>query len=83
MLFVVPKAMQVDIIKQTHEKGHFGVRKIEQLLKREFWFSNMHEKIDKVIKNVSLVFSLSRSMESKKDFCEVFQNMLYRWRLIT
>jgi len=28
LLFVVPKAMQVDVIKQIHEKGHFGVRKV-------------------------------------------------------
>lgn len=29
MLFVVPKAMQVEVIKQMHEQGHFGVRKVE------------------------------------------------------
>ncbi|KAG5319684.1 TF26 protein, partial [Pseudoatta argentina] len=51
LLLVIPKSMQVDIIKQTHERGHFGVRKTEQLLKREFWFSEMRKKIDKVIKN--------------------------------
>lgn len=51
MLFVVPKTMQVDVIKQAHDQGHFGVRKVQKPLKREFWFSGMNEKIDKVIKN--------------------------------
>jgi len=29
VLFVVLKAMQLDIIKQIHEKGHFGIKKID------------------------------------------------------
>lgn len=36
LLLVVLKAMQREIIKQTHDKGHFSIRKVEQLLRREF-----------------------------------------------
>lgn len=51
LLLVVPKAMQREIVKQTHDRGHFSVKKVEQLLKKEFWFTHMREKIEKVIRN--------------------------------
>lgn len=51
VLIVVPKAMQREIIKQAHDKGHFAVRKVEQLLKKEFWFDHVREKTEKVIRN--------------------------------
>lgn len=50
-LMVIPKTMQYDVIKQAHEQGHFGWKKIEFALKREFWFPNMRQKIQKVIGN--------------------------------
>lgn len=34
LLLVVPKAMQREIIKKTHDKGHFSIRKVQQLLKK-------------------------------------------------
>jgi Integrase core domain. len=51
LLLVVPKAMQRDIIKQVHDQGHFATRKVEQILKREYWFSHMREKIERVVRN--------------------------------
>ena len=48
---VVPKLMQTSIIRQVHERGHFGTTKTEQLLKSDYWFKNMHSKIEKVIQN--------------------------------
>jgi len=51
LLLVVPKIMQYDIIKQTHDKGHFSVGKMERILKREFWFSYMREKIERIVRN--------------------------------
>lgn len=51
LLLVVPRTMQHEIIKLTHDKGHFAVRKVEQLLKKEFWFARMREKIEKVVRN--------------------------------
>lgn len=43
--------MQREIIKQTHEKGHFAINKVEQMLKKEFWFIHMRKRIEKVIRN--------------------------------
>ena len=34
---VVPKSMASQIIRSTHERGHFSVAKTEELLKRDFW----------------------------------------------
>lgn len=34
LLFVVPKAMQREIITKTHDKGHFAVNKVERILKK-------------------------------------------------
>lgn len=48
-LLVVPHCMQKEVIKQEHEKGHFGCRKMEYALRQELWFSGMRTKIQKVI----------------------------------
>jgi len=48
LLLVVPKAMQREIIKQIHDQDHFATRKVEQLLRKEFWFTCMREKVEKV-----------------------------------
>lgn len=42
--------MQHDIIRQAHEK-HFSTGKMERMLRKDFWFGHMRERIEKVIKN--------------------------------
>ena len=46
---VVPKGLQAEIIKDCHEQGHFGVRKTQELLEREFWMPKMKPKIQSVL----------------------------------
>lgn len=48
---VLPKNMQFQIVRQIHEIGHFSVRKVETILKRDYWFPNMRVIIEKVIRN--------------------------------
>lgn len=48
---VVPKLMQIPIICQVHERGHFGCAKMEQLLKADYWINNRHSKVEKVVQN--------------------------------
>lgn len=72
LLIVVPKAMQREIIKRAHDKGYFAVKKVEQLLKKEFWFDHMREKIEKVIRNcVSCILSERKS--GKQEGCITYQ----------
>jgi len=48
---VVPTLMQIPIIRQVHERGHFACAKTEQLLKADYWFKDMHSKVEKAIQN--------------------------------
>ncbi|KOC58990.1 Pro-Pol polyprotein [Habropoda laboriosa] len=43
--------MQAYVIRLVHEQGHFTVIKTEQLWKRNYWFSSMRPKIEKVIRS--------------------------------
>lgn len=50
-LVVVPKPMQVQVVRRAHERGHFGVTKTEILLRRDYWFKGMRQKVEKVIRS--------------------------------
>lgn len=50
-LLVIPKAMEFQIINAVHEKGHFGVKKVTDLIEREYYIPQVTQKIETVIKN--------------------------------
>lgn len=50
-LLVVPKKMQIELIRRYHEIGHYGVRKVAELINRDFWMAKIDEKIMTCIKN--------------------------------
>ena len=50
IFLVVPKSMRTQVIKRAHENGHFAAGKTEAVLKRDYWFQNMREKVDKVVR---------------------------------
>ena len=49
-LVVVPRPMQSQVGRRVHERGHFGVTKTEALLRREFWFKRVRQKLGKIIR---------------------------------
>lgn len=49
MLLVVPNSMLHEVIYQAHDRGHFGWKKTEHILKQDFWFPKMRERIQKFI----------------------------------
>lgn len=51
MYLVLPKTMQVQIVRQIHEVGHFATGKTEAMVKKDYWFPNMRAVVDKVIRN--------------------------------
>lgn len=48
-LLVVPKSMEVEIIRAAHDNGHFGVKKVEESLNQQFFITKTKEKIHQVI----------------------------------
>lgn len=51
ILMVVPRSMQLEIIRNAHERGHFGWKKTEYVISQEFWFPKMRKKIQNFIVN--------------------------------
>lgn len=49
MLVVVPKSMEVQIIRRAHDRGHFGINKTEAVVKKDFWFKGMRQKVEQVV----------------------------------
>ncbi|GFS37490.1 transposon Tf2-6 polyprotein [Trichonephila inaurata madagascariensis] len=50
-LIITPKAMEAELIKLIHENGHFSVAKTEEIVKQEFFISNLTNVVKKVIVN--------------------------------
>ncbi|CAK9801710.1 Transposon Ty3-I Gag-Pol polyprotein [Anthophora plagiata] len=50
-LVVVPRSMQFQVVRQVHERGHFGITKTEALLKRDYWFKGMRQKVERIVQN--------------------------------
>lgn len=48
---VVPQQMQYQIIRRMHEQGHFSAAKTEDLIKANYWISDLRPKIEKVVRN--------------------------------
>jgi len=77
ILLVVPKAMRTQIIKQTHDQGHFSVAKTEALLLRDYFISNAKSRIEKVIRNcVACILA-----EKKQGKQEGYLNMIEKGEL--
>ena len=50
-LLVVPTAMQTDIIKDAHQRGHFASAKTLAILKENYYIPKVKEKVDQCISN--------------------------------
>lgn len=48
---VVPKCLQSQIVRYVHGNGHFAVEKTEALIKRNYWFPNMRNVVEKSVRN--------------------------------
>lgn len=48
-LVVVPSCMYLEIIRNTHENGHIGVRKMKERIETEYYIPNLEEKLKKFI----------------------------------
>lgn len=67
-LLVIPKSLQYDFIRQAHEKGHFGWKKMEHILQQEYWFPKMRPKVQKFIQNCITCILAEKKQGKSKEF---------------
>lgn len=67
-LLVIPKSMEYEILKQAHDNGHFGLRKMEHSIRQEFWFPNLRNKIQTHIENCIKCILLERKQGKAEGF---------------
>lgn len=65
-LLVIPKTMQSEMIKRVHEKGHLSGRKVESILRQDYFIPELTKKIDKVIGNCVPCILVSRKAGKKE-----------------
>lgn len=78
-LLVAPKSMQMDIIKQAHQQGHFGCDKTERLLANEFRFPRMRDKVQKVIANCVKCILSEKKQGKADDLLHSIEKEPYHW----
>lgn len=74
-LIVVPMAIEEEIIKSTHDNGHFGVKKIEQKIRQQYYIASLREKLQKCVRTCVLCilaenkYARDFSIRSTKERC--------------
>lgn len=59
---VIPKNLEMEILKRVHEKGHFGKRKMLEILGRDYYIRNITKKIEEF-----LLTCIPRLLATKKE----------------
>lgn len=49
VVIVLPSSMHMDIIRRAHENGHFGVKKMAESIKDDFYIPKLKEKLERFI----------------------------------
>ncbi|KMQ88410.1 hypothetical protein RF55_12116 [Lasius niger] len=73
---VIPKSMQIQIIRRAHERGHFAVGKTEALVKKDYWIPKLRPKVETIVRNCIAFIWLSGSKGCKK-IIRVLRNNRY------
>ena len=48
-LMVVPNCLQMEIIRGTHENGHFGIKKMKESIETEYYIPRLEEKLKEFV----------------------------------
>ena len=67
-LLVIPRVMQQEIIRKFHEKGHFAVKRTEELIQRNYYIRDLTKKIEKVIANCIHCILVSKKAGKQEGF---------------
>lgn len=72
-LLVIPKKMQSEIIRSAHDNGQFAVKKVEELILREYYFDHMKDKISSHIKNCVQCILAERKRGKQEGFLHTIE----------
>ena len=67
-LLVVPESMQSEIIKNAHEKGHFGLKHTEKRLEDLYYIPKLKRKIEQIITNCVHCILINRKAGKQEGF---------------
>lgn len=65
-VLVVPKKLQNEVIRSIHERGHLDAKKVETIVKRQYFIENLAHRVPLVISNCIACILASRK-EGKKE----------------
>lgn len=67
---VVPKKLQNEVIRSAHERGHLDAKKVEVIVKRQYFIENLIHKIPAVIANCIPCILATRKAGKKDGFLQ-------------
>ena len=59
--------MRIQVVRRAHKRGHFGITITEALLKRDYWFKGMREKVERVVQSCIDSILADRKQEKKEE----------------
>jgi len=83
-LLVIPRGMQNELIRYAHNVGHFGVKKIVELLDREYSICNIYEKVERFIRNCVPCILINRKQGTQEGFNNTIDKgdlQLHTWHI--
>ncbi|KAK9754483.1 Reverse transcriptase (RNA-dependent DNA polymerase) [Popillia japonica] len=69
-LLVVPKDMQVEVIRSAHERGHFACRKTRELIEQEYFIPSLQSKVERFITNCLPCIMVNRKAGKKEGYLQ-------------
>ncbi|XP_028172237.1 uncharacterized protein K02A2.6-like [Ostrinia furnacalis] len=46
---VIPKSLEKEIIKQVHDKGHFSMKKMKEIIKQDYYIQDLEKKLQEFV----------------------------------
>ncbi|KAK9702615.1 Integrase zinc binding domain [Popillia japonica] len=69
-LLVVPKDMQVEVIRSAHERGHFVCRKTRELIEQEYFIPGLQSKVERFITTCVPCIMVNRKAGKKEGYLQ-------------
>lgn len=75
--------MQIELISNVHSVGHFGVRKVVELLERDYSIFNMDEKVKRFILNCVTYILVNRKGSPQEFLHSIYKGdlSLHVWHI--